>query len=168
MRKPEKVKKAVLGGMTLGLMVMLAVVIRDIAMLGGLAWMYSLPTYESLRLINVGEIITRIEVLFAFTMLFLLFFKISIYFYAAAQIIVQIFKLNALANIAVSLGGLIAALPLILFESSSANVEFAMNIAPFYLYMFQIVIPLITLTVAMVRFPKGQNAPPQQMEQQQP
>jgi hypothetical protein len=29
----------------------------DIAMLGGLAWMYSLPTYESLRLINVGELI---------------------------------------------------------------------------------------------------------------
>lgn len=161
MRNQGGIRKVVLGGLSIGAATMFAVVVRDILVLGNMAWIYSLPTYESLRLINVGNILTRMEVLFAFTVLVLLFFKIIIIFYATAQTVAQVFGFKSIQPLAFVLGAIITVFPLFLFDNSSENVETAASVDVFYHIIFQFVLPFITLMVAMIRFPqKGNNMMP--------
>lgn len=168
LRNQGEIKKVLWGGLSIGAATMFIVVVRETAVLGNMAWTYTLPTYESIRLINIGDILTRMEVLFAFTILILLIFKVMIIFYAASMTVSQVCRLKSFRFLAPVLGAIIAVTPLFLYDSASENMEFGSNIAPVYSLFFQFVLPFLTLIVAMIRFPKknmNSQVQPQQQEQ---
>ena len=66
-------RRPLLWGLGIGAFTLLAVIIRNVTVLGNLASIASLPSYEAVRHIRMAEVITRVDVLYALAMLFIQF-----------------------------------------------------------------------------------------------
>ena len=87
----------VLGGGIAALM-FLVIVVRDTAVLGGAAMVLGDNSFEAIRLINIGEFFTRIELLIALNYTALLFIKISTIYYFVVNAIAQFCTLSEAAR----------------------------------------------------------------------
>lgn len=150
-RDPQNIKKPLIGGLLIGAGTMLIVVLRDTAVLGPVISMVSSPAFDAVRLINIANTLTRMEMFYVTILTMLLFFKVSIAFYATVIGISQIFKLNSYKILVPVVGVLIAIFALIGFKSSLENAYWGSNIAPFYSMFFEFLLPVITVIVAAVR-----------------
>lgn len=83
MQKPEEFGKALRGGLMIGAALLLIIVIRDIAVLGNYTLVSTLPSFAVLRLIDLAEIFTRLEIFYAIVLITLLFFKVGILYFAS-------------------------------------------------------------------------------------
>ena len=63
--KIKQAKKSVLLGLAIGMVTLLLITVRDIATLGILTTVLVSPSFEAVRLIDIGKIITRMELLVA-------------------------------------------------------------------------------------------------------
>lgn len=151
MREQGDIKKTIFGGLSIGAATLLLVVLRDIAILGNMAGRFAIPTYESLRLINVGDVLTRMEVLFSVFLIVLLFFKTSILFYATAATVAQTFGLQMQEKFASVIGALIVLFALIIFPSTAEHAVWGSTVGAVYSIFFQLSLPLLTLIIASIR-----------------
>lgn len=138
-------------GLALGAATLLTVILRNVAVLGNLASVASLPSYEAVRHIKLAEVITRVDLLYALTMLFLQFFKTAIYFYAAALGLAQVFRLRDYKYLLPAMGALAAAYAFILFGPSMENIYGGSRVLPVFAAVFEGVLPLFTLLAAFLR-----------------
>ena len=143
-------------GLAIGAATLLAVVCRNIGVLGNLATVTSLPSYEAVRHIQIAEVITRVDVLYALCMLFLQFFKVSLYFYATALGIAQIFRLKNYTFLVTVLGALAAVYSFIVFGPSMENTYWGSHIVPVFAALFEGALPLVTLLTALI-FHRGRK-----------
>lgn len=150
-KKPSQIKKSLFGGFFIGAIILMFFILRDTAIFGPLVNNVANPTFDAIRLINLANTLTRMEILYAIIMLLLLFFKISILFYATAKGLSQIFNLKTYKSIVLILGVIIIFLSYNSFDSSLQNTYFAVNIGPAYQTFFEVILPLLTLIVASIR-----------------
>ncbi len=154
--------KALWGGVAIGSATLLMNVVRDTAVLGPLAPLLTSPTFSTIRLINVGNIFTRMEVLYALVLIMLLFFKTSILFYAAVSGISQLLRLDSYKYLVHTFGAIIVIFAIAIFDSGvEHSVWLIEGSGPIYSTFFELLLPFITLVVAMVRgfFGKKEVAP---------
>lgn len=149
--KGGNLRKPLIIGLLIGAVTLLEVILRNIAVLGNLASVASLPSYEAVRHISFAEIITRVDVLYALAMLFLQFFKVSLYFYAATIGLAQIFRLKSYTFLLPVMGALAAVYSLIVFGPSMENTYWGSNIIPLFAALFEGLLPLLTLLVSLLR-----------------
>jgi len=143
--QPKKLKKSVLFGLLIGATMLFLII--------------SMPSYESVRIINISNVITRTEILFAIAFLVLLFFKISIIYYAIVITLARIFKLRTYRPIVYVTGIIIIVYALITFDSPMENAFWGSNVAPIFSSLFEVLLPLITLIIAQIRgFQKPKEA----------
>jgi hypothetical protein len=71
----KNLKSILFKGFTLGAAVTLLIVAADIIVLGPLMGYVALPRFESVRLINIAGVFTRMDILYAFILIVLRFFK---------------------------------------------------------------------------------------------
>ncbi len=145
------IKKPFLKGIFIGFVVMLLTAVRDWAALGSIATMVSELTFQAVRIINVGEIFTRMEVLFAIILFVLQFFKISILFYATTLGVAQIFGLKSYKPLVPVIGAIVVCLSIVVWNSVAEASYWGMYVAAVYSTFFEVVIPGITLIIVIAK-----------------
>lgn len=147
----KQVKKSAFLGLVIGGMYFLIVILRNIAILGELGSIHVLPSYQVARLINVGEIITRMEILVSLVFLFCMFIKISIFYYATVLSLAQLFKLQSYKPLVIPVGIISLILAIDMFRSSVEEAYIGANIYPIYAIPFIILFPIVSWVIASIK-----------------
>jgi spore germination protein KB len=133
--------------------------LRDIAVLGNTLHLFTLPALVTLRLVNLGMALSRMEILFAVALIMLMFFKITFLYYAAVIAVAQLFNLGAYRHIVLAASALIIAYGLTLYPCPVEHAASAREIVPIIWTLFEILLPLLTFVIAKLRkLPKAREA----------
>ena len=151
LKEQDKAARSFLLGLLIGGITLLAIVIRDIVTLGNLINIVALPSYEAVKLIDIANILTRMEVLYAIELLFLQFFKVSILFYATVLALAHVLGLRSYKPYVLTIGTIIVSLSIIIFRSPMENAHWGPTVAPFYNTIFQLLLPGIALLTSLLR-----------------
>ncbi len=138
-------------GFAIGGVSFLLVMLREISVLGNLAHLFSLPSLTTFRLIHVGTIFNRIEILFAMALILLLTFKVVFLTYVTVLTIAQIMELENFENLCAVIGLLIVPLVITIYPNSIENQTSGQQVVPFIWMIFEIVLPIFILIVAAVK-----------------
>lgn len=119
------------------------------------------PGLASLREVNVGDFITRMEVLGIFVWTFGTFLKISVCYWALALGLAELLGLADYRPLVFPLGVIMASLSILVYDTFAAMATVATSLYPFYAFPFQVLFPLLLLLVAFLRRQKkrGPSAP---------
>lgn len=148
--KMKQVKSSVIYGLIFGGITFLLVSIRNISVLGPIADIVLSPSMETVRLIDIGEIIERLEALVGISLLVTIFLKVSVFYYATVLGIAQLLKLRSYVPLVIPVG--IIGISLALTNQSSVQFTYsAMNTYPIFVIPFYIVLPLMSLLIAKIR-----------------
>ena len=148
----KAVGKAFWGGAVIGTVTLLIIVITNTMVLGPIISSISIPSFAMTRLINIGDILTRMEILYATNLLMVLFFKTSILIYAAVSGISRLLKFDSHKFLVPTFGVIIIIFALTIFDSSIEHSAWAISGgAPIYSTFFLFFMPAVTIAVAAVR-----------------
>lgn len=139
------------GGVAMGMAALLIVQLRDISILGDAISMFTLPGLVVLRLVNLGQALSRMEILFAVALMMLLYFKISVLCYVSTITVARLLGITAYKRLALVVGVLILAYSPTLYRSSVEHTASAWETTPAIWTPFEILLPLFTLIVAKIR-----------------
>ena len=138
-------------GIFIGCMSMLLVVVRDVAVLGNTITMFALPSFETLRMVSVTQALSRMEILFSFILIVLLFFKVTWLYYVSVISMAQLFRFQNYKRLILLTGALVTILIFNLFPNALTHSAVAQNVAPFVWLMLEIGIPGLTLLIGKMR-----------------
>lgn len=147
----KQVKKSAFLGYIIGNIFFLMIILRNISVLGNIEAIHVLPSYQVAKLINVGDIITRMEVLIAIILLFNEFLKICIFYYAAVVSTAQIFKLEDYKILVVPIGILGAVFSISMFSSDIDYLYYGNNIYPIYILLFIVIFPVLSFIIVSIK-----------------
>lgn len=134
------------------------IAVRNTAVLGPAASIQTYPSFPVIRFINIGEIITRMEIIIGAILLSLGFIKIAVYYYGTVLGLAQLVRLRTYLPLVLPVGAMMVFLSVLVFESNVENINFSFIIYPYYSLPFEIVLPLLSLLVAVIRgVPKENN-----------
>jgi spore germination protein KB len=152
MQKPKEFGKALARGITIGSIVLILIVLRDIMVLGGAIRLFTSPSYSSIRLIDVGDILTRMDVIFISTFISLIFYKVSVFLYATVSGFRRLMEFDSHRFLIYIFGALLVIYSLSIFESESAHAQWRSNgAASMFQTVFLVLLPIITLIVSAFR-----------------
>ncbi len=154
--KPQKSMKALFWGLTAGMTTMLILSVVVAGVLGNAQEILPQPIYELVRFINIFDVFTRIEIIFAFFIVIMQFFKITICYYASNRSLKEIFAIKKPRNIVFILGAFIVCYALTVFSSGVELGNWRKSTAPFFSSIFEIALPLTTLLIAYIKGRKNQ------------
>ncbi len=143
--------KYLFGGFALGGLILLVVLLRDIAVLGNTLHLFALPGLVTLRIVNLGDALSRMEILFAVALIMLLFFKITFLYYVTTITIAQLTKVKIYRHLVLAVGALIISYGPTLYPNPVKHVTSAQETTPVIWTLFEILLPLLTLIVARLR-----------------
>lgn len=149
--KSERGPSAVSRGLLIVGFMLIIVAARNAAVLGQMAAAYNYPSYQAVQVIDVGDILTRVEVLVAINLSTMGFIKTSVLFYGTVLGLAQVFNLHSYRPLILPVGILMMILALTNVGNTIETFDFANKGYPIYAVPFQIGIPLITLVVAKLR-----------------
>ncbi len=151
MRQPHEFGRAMLKGLTIAGFMLLIVVLRDTLVLGKFISIFSMPSYRAARYIDIGEILTRIEIIYAVVFVMMLFFKVSILYHASVSGFTQLFGIETHQPFIYIFGVLICVYAVASFGTIANHVKWFMTAAATYSTFFILVLPLLTLLISFVR-----------------
>ena len=140
-----------LGGAGMGIVTLLLVLLRDISVLGNTMPLFSMPGLVTLRLVNLGETLSRMEVLFSTMLILLLFFKVSVLLYVSTIGVCQLTGVRSFKHLALVLGVFLSPYCLTLFPTVIDHTTAAQQFIPFLWSIFEILLPLAVLIAAKLR-----------------
>jgi spore germination protein KB len=160
MYRPKEFGKALTKGLLIGSAVLLFVVIRDISVLGQMAELESFPTFTAIRQINVGDILTRMDIIYVATLLSLMFYKVAALFYTSVTGVQRLMRFGSYQILVYIFGALLLLYSLTVFRSTSEHVDWLINVAAeIFQTFFLVFLPFLTLIVAACRGFFGNNPP---------
>ena len=146
-------------GVGLGMIAVLGVLMRDIAILGNTISLFKLPGLVTIRLVSMGEALSRMEILFALVMIILIFFKVTLLVYITTMTFAYIFETKSYKHLALVTGILVTAYIPFYVKSEVENLELARRVTPFVWMFFEFILPFVTFLVAKARQKISGNAP---------
>ncbi|WNQ10404.1 endospore germination permease [Paenibacillus aurantius] len=155
---PEKGKKAMLAGSAVGSVVLVILMFLSIAVMGSpLMELRLYPTFTLARKINIGNFLTRIEVVLAGAWFLSSFLKLSITYYTGIKVLTALFNLaNGRWLIAP-----LAALMMYLAHVTNPNILFSLKVySQFLLYpsiLLGFVYPLLLLVLSFFHGKQGRG-----------
>ncbi|MBO8169579.1 MAG: endospore germination permease [Thermoanaerobacteraceae bacterium] len=147
----KQAKPSVTLGLILAGILLVVASVRNISVLGVTEPIHTYDSYQAVRLINIGEILTRLEIIVVGNFLAMGFLKISVLYYGTVLGTAQLLNLRSYLPLVLPIGILMVILSILQFESTIENIHFAFDIYPYYVIPFQFGIPLFSLIVAVVR-----------------
>lgn len=147
----KKIGKYALGGVGFAALAFLVITVRNTAVLGPSSVLYAGNSYQAARMINIGEFLTRVELLTAVGITVSLFTKLSVLFYASVKSVSQLFHMQSASPLILPLGGLAIILALIAFDSTIVHSYVGMRYHAFFTLLFAFVFPPLSLLVCAVR-----------------
>lgn len=151
MRSEKKPARYVLGGVGAAAFAFLMITVRNIAVLGPSSAIYSGNSYQAVRMINIGEFLTRVELLTAIGITLSLFVKISVLFYATVAGATQLLKLQSHSSLILPLGSLAVVSAMIAFDSTVTHSYVAGRYHAFFTLLYTFIIPPLSLLIAVIR-----------------
>ena len=139
------------GGFFIGSATIVSVVARDTAVLGRVGTLFALPSFETLRMIRITESLNRLEILFAIVLIVLLFFKITIIFYASVMAIAQLLRLKSYHPLVMILAAFIVGYSTFVFPSAEVHTAYSRDTSPILWVLFEFLLPLLILVVGRAR-----------------
>ncbi len=124
---------------------------RSIGALGASGSIFSYPTFEAVKLINLPFVNMRLEIIVVINFLAMGFLKITVLHYSTVLGLGQLLKFRSVRPLIIPIGILMIILSIINFSGYTQNFEFIEMSYPIYAVFFQLGIPLLTLIVAIVR-----------------
>ena len=132
--------------------IILLVAVRSILALGAanVSILY-FSSYASVRLIEIGDFLQRIEISVTVVFLFGGFVKASLCLYAASCGMAKVLNIANYRQIVAPVGLLMMILSIIIYHSTIEMFEWAEKIYKYYAIPFEIVLPLIILIAAEIK-----------------
>lgn len=131
--------------------IMTLVHFREVLSLGPLIAYTTLPSYETVRMINIANMLSRVESLFAVLIISLTFFKTVILFHVCVKSVTQIFRLESSRHIFFMLAAFLVIYGITAYDSMSSDIYNGKNILPFIWSFFSAALPLVTLIVSAIK-----------------
>lgn len=149
--EPGKIKKGYIIGTILGFTTFITIILCEIAVLGSVAYILTSPYYETIRLINTFDVLTRLETLFAFMLIVMKFFKISLLYYAVSFGISKLLniKMNIWTNLIT--GVALITLTMRVVDSGTELRNLGTTAYPYILSFFEIIVPLAALLLTFIK-----------------
>lgn len=145
------VRKALILSFGLATFSFLVVIIRNISVLGSTISILYRPSFQAVRLINIAEFLSRMEILIVLNELTMSFLKISLMYYVVVLGLAQLFKMKSYLPLVLPTGGLLINISILLFDFSLEYNNFATEVFPYYSLPFEVFIPLLTIVITKLR-----------------
>lgn len=144
-------RKTFIVAVIIGVAVLVAAAIRTTIVMGRTAQIFLYPNFYVAKLIDIGDLLSRMEILVSANFLFMGFLKISVLLYGASLGTAQIFRLSDYRPIVFPVGVLMFIVSIMNFQNFAETMEFVAVIYHLYALPFILGIPLLTLVVALIR-----------------
>ena len=145
LNRPQLVKRVWLGAVISSGLILSWMFVLNTSVLGIDVMQRSVfPTLTAVGKVNLFDFIERLDAIVVFTLLITVFFKASIYLYAAVIGIADLFKLNNYHQILLPIG------TVVIFLSLSMASSFSEHTKKGFLFNYMAVIPLIILPVLLL------------------
>jgi len=156
----KKIKKYFFIGFLIGIISLLIVVFREIAVLGDALALFSFPSFETIKLIDLGTSFNRLEIIFAFVLVMLFFSKVVLLLYVTVIAFAQIFNLTSFKAYVLSIGIIIIVYTLNIYPSAMKHDFAGSNIHPVHWTLIEIILPFITFIIILIKnsIKKGHQA----------
>jgi len=147
----KKSRKYIIGGVGIAAFTYIVIAARNISVLGASTSAYITSTYNAVRLINIGDFLSRMELIIALTVTATLFIKICISYFLTVKSLSQTLGLKTYIPMIVPIGVIGIILALIAFENGEEAYIYGTKYYIFFTMPFEIFIPLLTLFIAKIR-----------------
>lgn len=148
----KKLTGYVVKSVTIGAIVILAISIRNTSVLGPSSAIYLDASYQAVRQIDIGDILTRVELVIALGLTISLFIRTCVLFYATVSCFSQLLRLNSYHALILPIGGIAVIIGLIVHGSSIGMFNDATNYYPFLVFPFEVIFPLLSLLITKIRY----------------
>lgn len=132
-------------------LLIVALIIRNIMILGGTISFAYFPSHEAVSRIHVGDFIQRIELTVALVFMVGVFIKSALCLLVASRGVANVFKLQDYRSIVTQVGLLMIFLSEIVYEDIMMMEYWAFKVYPYYVFPFQVILPLAIWITAEVR-----------------
>lgn len=150
MQKPDELGRAMKRGFFIAAVTLLFIIVRDTSMLGVYTQYASAPTYAAVRLIDIGDILTRLDIIYAFTLITLLFYKVSILLFGTVSGFAKLLRIERYEIFILILGALVIVCTELFLRSTAERVKW-LSTAATYSTFFLFILPAVTLLVSEFR-----------------
>ncbi len=133
-----------------GALILLLVMLRNIELLGSLTDIEYFPSYIAARIIDVGDILTRIEGTISMNFIVSGVTKITVCLLVAAKGIACLLGISSYRRILIPVSALVLALSTTLYTSAMQMFGF-ISIYPYYAMPFQVFIPVIVWLLGEIK-----------------
>lgn len=147
----QKVTGAVLKGMFAAALVQSTLQFLAVGVLGKVGEITFFPTYEFYRMINIGQVLTRMELISLLNFLTMGFIKSMLCLYALSVGTAQLFRLRTYRPLAIPLGVLLVLVARRVYPGLSVHLYYIEKVKPFFSFFFCFVLPFLTLGTAFLR-----------------
>ena len=144
------VVKSTFLGLIPGAAIFLIITIRNTAVLGNTEVLLFSPSYQVIRLIDIG-FLSRMDILFALGFTLGMFLKCSILFYGLVLLLSQLLNLRTYQCLIFSLSCIVTTLAIIVFSSSTEQFLSGQNPALMMAIPFFHIFPPLALLIAKLR-----------------
>ncbi len=144
-------KRVYIWGTLIAAAMVIAITIRNIAVLGNLAGNFYFPSYVAVSRIRIGNFIQGVEVTVSFIFLFSVFVKCTVCLLAACRGIAKVFNLKDYRSIVIQVGLLMIYFSYTVYHTIIEMSYWAFKIYPYYAFPMQVVIPVITWITAEIK-----------------
>lgn len=156
-REKEKVAGRVVASVILAGLYLSFIVLRNVLVLGEVASLQTYPFLLAIRLINLGRVLTRMEIIILAAVVFFGFLKLTVLYYGSTLGLAHVLGLRSYRPLLYPLGLLIVVLSIVLFANSVEMFKMAFEKYPYYAPFFQVGLPLLSLVVALIRGVRVEN-----------
>jgi len=154
-KSTPSMRKFALSGITIATIFFIMAAVRNATVLGGTAEISLYPSYVAIQLIEVAEIISRLEVAVSFAIFIMGFLKIAVLYYGAVIGTAQILGLRSYLPLVLPIGTIMVVLSITQFATAVENITWSTEIYPFYSLPFQLIFPLLALILIIIKNNKG-------------
>jgi spore germination protein KB len=138
-------------GLLIGAISLLIVSVRNTAVLGRTQCIWTSPSFQSIRLIDIGTVLTRMDFLIGIAQTVLIFFKCSLFFYALLISLSQLFGLKTYLPLVLPLASIEVIIAATVFQSPVDHAMITQNAGIIYSAPLMFVIPPLSLLIAKIR-----------------
>jgi spore germination protein KB len=119
--------------------------------LGPTAGYFTFPSLHTARLVNIGDVFSRMEVVAGIAIWLWNIFHQTMFAYNLATATGELLRLKSYRTLCLPLWILLSLLSVHSFASSIDDVEYASRVYQWLIFPFQYLLPLLTLLVAVIR-----------------
>ncbi|HHW48785.1 MAG TPA: endospore germination permease [Clostridiaceae bacterium] len=151
LNKTGNAVKNTLVGLLIGTASLLVVAVRNTAVLGKTQSIWTATSFQSIRLIDIGTVLTRMDFLIGIAQMVLIFFKCCLFFYALTVALSQLLGLKSYLPLVLPLAGIEVIIAATVFQSPVDHAGITQNAGIIYSAPLIVIIPPLTLLVAKIR-----------------